>query len=214
MGGDQVGLQTSLFGMQKWPVGSLRAVACAIKTGNDDANADDDPARPFVDLTGEQRLMAAPSDTVLHFVTLGGVVPLDVGALKEMHNATDELPNTSVTAEDAPVFQVQLWGGGTVLGRLRESGLRFAVNGADWFVPAKEIVRVANPTPKITDATLARIGALIRDLGHEEWKTREKATAELKGMGELARPSLQEAMKQSEDPEVKRRIEQLLGDLD
>ena len=32
--------------------------------------------------------------------------------------------------------------------------------------------------------------------------------------GEMARTSLQEAFKQSEDPEVKRRIEGILGDLE
>ena len=214
-GGDNVQLQTSLFGEQKWPVGSMRAMACALKSGSEDAAPDDDPTRPFVDLSGEQRLMAAPSDTILHLVTTGGVVPLDSSLMREMRNVTEEVQSsTPAAADDTAVFQVQLWGGGSVLGRLRESGLHFSVGGAQWFVPGNEIVRLVNPNPKITDSTLARIGTLLRDLGNDDWKTREKASAELKSLGELAKPSLQEALKQTEDAEVKRRIEQLLGDID
>jgi hypothetical protein len=159
--------------------------------------------------------MAAPSDALLHLVTAGGVVPLDSSLLREMRNVTEEAQQgTPAAADDTAIFQVQLWGGGSVLGRLRESGLHFAVGGADWFVPGNEIVRLVNPTPKITDSTLARIGTLLRDLGNDDWKTREKASAELKSLGELAKPSLQEALKQTEDAEVKRRIEQLLGEID
>jgi hypothetical protein len=214
-GGDNVELQTALFGEQKWPVGSLRAMACRLKPSTEDAVPDEDPTRPFVDLSGEQRLMAAPSDALLHLVTAGGVVPLDSSLLREMRNVTEEAQQgTPAAADDTAIFQVQLWGGGSVLGRLRESGLHFAVGGADWFVPGNEIVRLVNPTPKITDSTLARIGTLLRDLGNDDWKTREKASAELKSLGELAKPSLQEALKQTEDAEVKRRIEQLLGEID
>lgn len=213
-GGDDLQLQTALFGPQKWQVGSLRALACALKTAGEETTSEEDPTRPFADLSGEQRVMAAPADPVLHFVTTGGAVPLDASLMKEMRNVTEEISSAPAPGGESAIFNVQLWGGGSVLGRLRESGVHFSVGGASWFVPANEIVRIVNPTPKITDATLARIGALIRNLGAEDWKTREKASAELKGLGELAKPSLQEALKQSEDAEVKRRLEQLLGDVD
>ena len=47
----------------------------------------------------------------------------------------------------------------------------------------------------------ARINSLIKDLGAENWETRDKATEGLKKMGEEAIPALKEAM-QNEDPEV------------
>ncbi|WP_075089512.1 hypothetical protein [Verrucomicrobium spinosum] len=109
---------------------------------------------------------------------------------------------------------MDLWGGGTVMGQLREMVLGFQVGGTSWQLPVKEVVRVVNPVPKIADSTLARMGQLIRELGHDDWKVREKASGELATFGEMARTSLQEAFKQSEDPEVKRRIEGILGDLE
>ena len=61
---------------------------------------------------------------------------------------------------------------------------------------------------------MARIGVLIRELGDEKWKTREQASTQLKELGALARPSLQEALKQSAAAEATRRIEELLQSIE
>lgn len=207
---------TAQFGAQTIPgvqVRSLVVAASGPQVSEESRESDDgEPATSFVDLAGEQRLVAAPADPIWHIVTSGGVVPLDPASIKEMRNVSEDVPMTGT--DDSAWFQMDLWGGGTVMGQLREMVLAFQVGGGSWQLPVKEVVRVVNPVPKIADSTLARIGQLIRELGNDDWKVREKASAELTTFGEMARTSLQEAFKQSEDPEVKRRIEGILGDLE
>ncbi len=213
--GSQGGLEfgSTLFGKQTIAGVQIRALVVAAQgaAAEESKDGDDDePSVPFVELPADQRLVAPVADATLHAVTTGGVVPIEPGGIKEMRNVTEEVQQPG--ADESPWFQIDLWGGGSVLGQLRESSVRFRVAGGEWAVPAAEIVRIANPVPKIADSTLTRVGQLIRDLGNDDWKVREKATGELRLLGELARPSMEEALKQSEDPEVKRRLEAVLGD--
>jgi len=204
---------TTLFGPQNIESTQISALAVGGAVSND-ASADDEgePKIPFADLAGDQRLVAPLAGAQLQVVTAGGVVPLEPGSMKEMRNVTDDIQIPG--ADDAPWFQVELWGGGSVLGQMRENVMRFQVGEREWVIPCREVTRVVNPVPKITDTTLNRMAQLIRELGNEDWKVRERATGELKNLGEIARSALQEAFKQSEDAEVKHRIEDLLGELD
>jgi hypothetical protein len=59
----------------------------------------------------------------------------------------------------------------------------------------------------------ARIDALIAELGNADFKTREKAQAELAQLGWLAAPQLEKALTSS-DAEVVTRVKSLLADLD
>jgi HEAT repeat protein len=58
------------------------------------------------------------------------------------------------------------------------------------------------------------MAGLIRDLGSDDWQSRESATEALAAFGFLARPLLDEALKSSPDPEVRRRVEQLIGEME
>jgi hypothetical protein len=207
-------VKTLLFGAQTLDTTRIKAVAVAAaqNSTNADSVEEEEPQLPYVDLAGDQRLVAPLADSIVTLITSGGPVPIESGSIKELRNLLDESPKVGL--EDAPWFQVELWGGGSVLGQLRESTLRFRVGDSDWMVPGRELIRVSNPAPKIADGTLNRIAQLIRDLGHDDWKVREKASGELRTLGEMARSSLQEAFKQSEDPEVKHRLENLLSELD
>jgi hypothetical protein len=55
-----------------------------------------------------------------------------------------------------------------------------------------------------------RIQDLIRKLGSEDYATREQATQELEKIGKAARPALQKAAEESQDPEVRQRAQGLL----
>jgi hypothetical protein len=57
-----------------------------------------------------------------------------------------------------------------------------------------------------------RIQDLIRKLGSEDYATREQATRELEKIGKSARPALQKAAEESEDPEVRQRAQNLLDE--
>ncbi len=213
---DNVEFTSALLGKQMVPGVQIRALAVA-GTGAPDASTDmpeedTGPMVPFADLPADQRLVAPVADAVLHAVTAGGEVPIDPAGIKDMRNVTEDIAHTGT--DDSPWFQIELWGGGSVLGQLRESSVRFRVPAGEWTVPTQEILRISNPVPKIAEATLTRVGQLIRDLGNDDWKIREKATGELRLLGELAKPSLQEALKLSEDAEVKRRLETVLGEME
>jgi hypothetical protein len=216
---DSVQFTSALLGKQTILGTQLRALVVATaptstasSSGEESYDEDAGPMVPFADLPADQRLVAPVADAVLYAVTRGGVVPIDPAGVKDMRNVTEDIAQTG--ADDSPWFQIELWGGGSVLGQLRESSVRFRAPDGEWTVPTQEILRIANPVPKIAEATISRVGQLIRDLGHQDWKVREKATGELRLLGELAKPSLQEALKQSEDPEVKRRIETVLGEME
>ena len=212
-GQGSLAVTTSLFGAQNLESTRIRALAvggaASSESGGDDEG---EPKVAFADLAGEQRLVAPLAGAQIQIVTTGGVVPLEPSSLKEMRNVTEDIQMPGV--DDSPWFQIELWGGGTVLGQLRESVLHFQVGGGEWIIPSREVTRLINPVPKIADTTLNRMAQLIRELGNDEWKVREKASGELRNLGEIARSALQEAFKQSEDAEVKHRIEDLLGELD
>lgn len=57
-----------------------------------------------------------------------------------------------------------------------------------------------------------RVQDLIKKLGSEDYTTRESASEELKKIGKSARPALQKAAEESEDPEVRQRAQALLED--
>ncbi|HSJ03230.1 MAG TPA: hypothetical protein VK956_12290 [Verrucomicrobium sp.] len=212
----QLTFTSAQFGKQSVPGVQIRSLVVAPTLGAapTEANETDegDPATSFADLAGEQRLVATPGDPAWNVITSGGVVALDPSSIKELRNVSEDVPQSGT--DDAAWFQMDLWGGGTVMGQLRESVLSFKMGTVNWRIPAREVLRIVNPVPKISDSALARIGQLIRELGHDDWKIREKATGELATFGEMARTSLQEAFKQNEDPEVKRRIEGILGELE
>jgi len=205
---------TLLFGLRNLESARIRAIAVSgsVSTDGDDDDDDGDPRVAFAELAGDQRLVASLAGGPLQVVTAGGVVPLEPGSIKELRNVTEDVQMTA--ADEDPWFQIDLWGGGSVLGQVRDSAFRFQVGAGEWIVPGREITRLVNPVPQIAEATLNRIAQLIRELGAEDWKVRERSTGELKNFGEMARTALQEAFKQSEDAEVKHRIENLLSELD
>jgi hypothetical protein len=63
------------------------------------------------------------------------------------------------------------------------------------------------------EETTKKIDALIRDLGAEDFETREKASAELRKIGKPAVPALRKAA-ESEDAEVKMRAKAILEELE
>jgi hypothetical protein len=58
-----------------------------------------------------------------------------------------------------------------------------------------------------------KIAELIRDLGHPEYPRRQAARQALAEMGHLPKLQLEEAQRQTTDPEVRRSVEKLLEEL-
>ena len=62
------------------------------------------------------------------------------------------------------------------------------------------------------DPTRKRL--LIAELGNEQFAVRKKATEQLQSLGDLARPLLEQSLKDESDPEVHRRVERLLDGME
>jgi hypothetical protein len=68
--------------------------------------------------------------------------------------------------------------------------------------------------PAVSPETKARIDALIRQLGADDFRSREAASRELATLGDAARKALENAARASQSPEVRWRAEQLLRRLE
>lgn len=205
--GDQVTLATKRFGSRPMALADIRQIVTA-EAAKPSADPDEDPAQSFVDLTGDQRLIARITADKLRLATSGGLVELTPASIRDLRDVTEEQETRGNI--DGRIYQAELWGGGTVIGPCADATVRIEGKGFAWTVPMRHVTRIGNPVPTIESAVMARIGTLIRELGDEKWKTREAASTQLKELGPLARPSLQEAAKRSTDAEVTRRIEVLL----
>jgi hypothetical protein len=79
-----------------------------------------------------------------------------------------------------------------------------AILTATWAAPP------ANPGPTIDPA----VAGLVKDLGHPDYRTREKAGAALAAKGEKVLPDLRRALDEATDPEVARRLGVLVRRMD
>lgn len=170
------------------------------------AEDDTEPSVSFLDLAGGQRVVARVTAAQLTFLTEGGPLSLAPSSIRELRDVSED-ENSSLR-----VFEAELWGGGRVKGSLENTRLRVEGRGLGWDIPARQMLRMVNPVPVTDHALMRRIGQLIQDLGHEQWKTREAASSALRELGPLARSSIQEALKTATDAEVARRLEELMQD--
>ena len=167
-----------------------------------------EPATAYFELTDDQRLIARITEDNLTFKTKADPVSLATSSLRELTLEDEEQAATS------PRFKATLWAGGHLTGVLQNTELNIEGPSFRGKIPVAMIQRMVNPTP-VTDSTvMSKIGQLVRDLGDQQWKVRENATNTLRGLGLVAKGSLQEALKTSTDAEVTRRLEELLQDLE
>ncbi|MEM6279781.1 MAG: hypothetical protein AAF733_09900, partial [Verrucomicrobiota bacterium] len=116
-------------------------------------------------------------------------------------------------ANKSLTFQVERWDGGVLNGTIELDALAVEVRGQSWKIPLRDIVRLETPSPELTETSRREISSLIEQLGAPEWRIREEATRELGAFGYLAGPLLRSKLHESEDPEVTRRIERILAEL-
>ena len=80
-------------------------------------------------------------------------------------------------------------------------------------VRARDVVEVHRPTPTISESLRRTIAQRIRELGSDEFETREAASGAIQELGYLAKQQLSEVLGETSDPEVRRRVEQILAEL-
>lgn len=165
---------------------------------------DEEPAVSYLDLVEEQRLVGRVTASALTLLTEAGPLAMKPALIRELREAGE-------AADGRPrEFEAELWGGGVVRGPLEAGVLPVEGEGFRWEVPVRQVVRLVNPVPVADASLMRRIGQLIQDLGHEQWKVREAATTALREMGPLAHAGLREALKSATDAEVVRRLEELI----
>jgi hypothetical protein len=133
-------------------------------------------------------------------------------ALAEVRRLTRLDPGTEAPSGEADEtrFRLERWDGGTLVGTARVEALSVEVAGRTWQIPLREIESIDFASPSLDAGTLAKIAALVRNLGSADWATRESATRELGAFGYLARTVLQRELATASDPEVERRLERIL----
>ncbi|MBM4037504.1 MAG: hypothetical protein FJ290_03235 [Planctomycetes bacterium] len=204
--GPPLKLKTLAFGVREFPVADLRSLATA--DARQAADAEDQAiAQPHVVLLGGNTLVGRLDLPALRLVAAGQVVPVAPSQLRTLHNTTEP------DAVAPPVLKVELWGGGTVEGEYADGLLPIRVGDRLCQVPVRDVVDVVVPSPTVPEGMRDKIAALVRDLGHPEWEKRDAATRQLGELGFVAKPQLEEALKQADDPEVRRRVRALLDEM-
>ena len=164
---------------------------------------------PHVVLAGENILVGKIDLPAIHFVSAGEAIPVPPGQIKELHNVSEGNEN----GHAGPLFSAEIWGGGIISGQLREAMLPLRNGDCVWRIPVRDIVDIFVPTPSVPDTIREKLARLIRDLGHPEWEKREQATREIAELGYLVEQQLTEAYRQTQDPEVRRRVRMLLDEV-
>lgn len=167
--------------------------------------------QPYITLRGQQRLVGRVMNPEITLLAEGEWLRVDPETVRYLLNLSEDF---EMSPSDSPRFRAELWGGGLVGGYVRERTLDAQMLDTTWRVPVSEIYQIVVPTPRISDSARKSIAEWIRKLGDDEWELRERSTEELAEFGYLAKPQLLDALGQTSDPEVARRLEILLGRLE
>lgn len=162
-----------------------------------------------VTAAGGQRLLGTVQGDSFRVLGQGGAVPVAPQEVRRMVNLT--AADGLVPDAAGPLFRLELWGGGVMDGYLVERDLALEVRGEVWRLPLGDVRELITPVPRLSEAAQQDIARLIRDLGADSWQARENATLELRGLGGVAQAILREELKTNPDPEVRRRLERILG---
>ncbi len=183
------------------PVPRLRSIITEIGWSRADATGPATTA-PYLRLGGEDLVAATVSETTLPVSVEGTVIDLNFSDLRRIEREGN-----------GEMIRCQRWDGGTLSGVPRAEQLTVSVAGRTWTIPVSEIREMELAPPALDDAKKQQVQQLISNLGSSDWATRESATRELITFGYLLRPVLQRELAQTADPEVGRRLERVLSNL-
>lgn len=215
LSGPPVTVKTRLFGSQAFAAAQIRGVvtASALASPKGEEGEDSRLARTHLVLAGNQVLPGQIEADEVEILTGSKIVRVPPRGIRSLRNVSEE-NEAAAREEGSPPFEVELWGGGVMTGYLREPVLTVHVRDARWRVPASDIMEFRNPAPVLSDEVRMRLAELVRGLGSEDWETREASSQGLAELGVLARPTLEETLKTTTDPEVKHRVERLLESME
>lgn len=203
-------VESELFGTVRLSPHGIRRLLRPSETAHAEAEDPQEMAQPHLLLVGGDVLAGRIEADALHFLGAGGALPQPPDQLRHLRNLDEDAARGDAAL---PRFHAELWGGGYVTGELREVLLPVRTACGRLTIPAREVLEAHVPTPVVPAALVPRLEQLVRDLGNASWARRETASKELARLGELARAALEKALRESQDPEVKRRARRLLDRL-
>jgi len=214
--GSEVSFKTKLFGMQTLDSQRVRSIVTAgafTRQKKLSAEMSGDPVaqQPHILLSGSQRMIGRIDAPVIGVITNAKLIELPPDTVRRMRSLRED--GDGIAGDSAP-FEILLWGGSVITGHLSEAVLPVRVRSEVWQVPVGDVLEVITPHPQISDVSRHKVASLIRDLGDDDWRKRDNASAELAEYGYLAKPLLEESLKVNPDPEVARRVEKLLAEMD
>lgn len=200
------------FGEMVVPVSEIASItqterpAEPVSSGSDEGEA-------RVRLVGGGEVIGRMEATTLTLLTSPNATEIELHAIKSLEKSTDEAVSEGGLPLGMPTFRIEQWDRGVSEGILQQVVLDLRVAGERWRIPVTDIERIVLPASRPDRETLLTITRLVSELGHDQWTIREQATRELQSLGFLAAGALREERSQSKDPEVIRRIDWVLGEL-
>jgi hypothetical protein len=198
-------LPTTNFGEQEINLDQIRSLRAISHKVDDEQSTE--LTVPYLVLAGENRLVGRVDLPSIDFVAGGELIPVPPNQIRSLTQADWQ------DQDDIGLFTAELWDGSTLSGSLRQSELPVRSGEQQFSVNTRDVVEIQVPVPTITDALRQQIAKLIGKLGDPEFRQREMATEGIGELGYLAKPQLLEALDQTTDPEVRRRVESLLAEL-
>ena len=223
LAGDSLQFKSGVFGDCELELPRLRAAVTrtAFERANREAGDKGSPSgaaedaeivvlQPYLETAGNQRLVGPIVEENLRVRTNSETVEIAPQEVRRMVNLSVE-SGMDTRDFNGPAFRLELWGGGVISGYLGNVDIGIRVGGENWRVPAEDIHELVTPVPRLGENAQQDIARLIRELGSEDWPTRERATEELKEFGHVAQSILREELRINPDPEVQRRLERILS---
>ncbi len=196
LSGGPLKLPTRSFGLQSFSPQEVQAIR-----GFPDKEIVDDPLQrgePCVVLSGDNLIIGQVDLPALHIVASGQKIAIPPGQIRKFH-AADAGPQS-----EPMNYEVELWDGSKVAGKLAEGMLPVRHGEVSRLVPAHDVVEIYVPSPILSPATKSRIAALIGELGSNNFATRKAARATLEELGALAKPQVEDAFQHTSDAEIRR----------
>ncbi len=206
--GSILSLKTFYFGTQKFSPLRVRGLTAAHMRSEEDSP--DEIAAAHVLLAGDNVLIGRIDLPSIHFLTSDHKIPVPPNQIRVLRNVTGE---SNDDTRKGAWFEAQLWDGGVVAGALGELVVPVRCSDRVAEVPMRDILEVHLPTPTVPDSMRSKIAQFIRDLAHPQYSKRKAAKEALTELGHLPKLQLDEALRTTSDPEVRRSVEALLEEL-
>jgi hypothetical protein len=166
---------------------------------------DPDENTPVIKLSNEDQMIGSLTGD-LKMATAFDTISISAPELRSLSHSPDG------GAQDV---QVGLWDGTVFSGQLEETDLTCQLLcGVTIKVPVALVQEYTQPQPRPSPATIEKIKGIVQnDLTNEDYHVRERARAQLLGMGSAVESVLKD-LRNNQPPEAQKSIDVILGELD